>query len=354
MNDKPQSQNTNRGRLAKSLRRGLAMERGDVDGRLDAQGIQPNAASSTDAGASTSPAVATYGGRGNSSAVKPRLTLPLSELVSNPFNPRTFYSPEAIDGLAVKLKRDGQYETIKVTENARFPGKYVIVDGEYRFRAKKSLGEEFIEAEVLPVLSDRDLYLIANRINKDRTAQSVFDDAVGWKKVLDEGVFPDQDSLAASLDISKSLLSKILKLNALPETLLRRMAESHTQIGITNAYNITLMFERRGLETAETYLEQVINGEISSKRLQEINAKADNDSSPRQTRSHYSARVQFSARNGAEIGELKRFRDGRTQLKLEGLTEQQQETLSERLEALVREFVESSVNPGLPSEQSGS
>ncbi|MFU0433092.1 ParB N-terminal domain-containing protein, partial [Acinetobacter baumannii] len=91
--------------------------------------------------------------------MKLRQQIRLADCVSNPFNPREFYSPEAIDALAVKLKRDGQYEAIKVTKNHRFPGKYVIIDGEYRSRAKKSLGDEFIDGEIFPDLSDADLYL---------------------------------------------------------------------------------------------------------------------------------------------------------------------------------------------------
>ncbi|GLZ74443.1 hypothetical protein Bcon01_74880 [Burkholderia contaminans] len=320
-----------------SLRKGMDMERGAVDARLDAQEV--GAAPVVGADSTLSPAVPAYGGRGNTSSVKPRLTLPLGELVSNPYNPRTFYRPEKVDELAVKMKRDGQLEAIKVTENARFPGKYVIIDGEYRFRAKKSVADGFIDAEVFPTLSDRDLFLIANSLNKDRTPQSLFDDALAYQKLLDEGVFPGQDDLAASLGISESLMSKILKLKKLPETLLRRMAEADEPLGITHAYNIALMFERKGLHTAEEVLDKVLAGEMSSKHLQDLNSRNDNGEASRKTRAHYLARVQFAGADGTEYGQLKRFRDGRTELKLTGLSEEQQEALGERLEAVVREFM---------------
>lgn len=328
--------NANRGRLSSALKKGLASEKGDVDARLDAQRLptEPNGEIQLPSGTEAPQ----YGGRSNTVSVNHRLQLPLSELVSNPFNPRTFYSPEAIDGLAVKLKRDGQYETIKVTRNTRFPNKYVIVDGEYRYRAKKSLGEEFIAAEVMPELSDRDLYLIANRINKDRTAQTVMDDALAWNRLMQEGVFEDQDALAASLDLSKAQISKTLQLTALPETLLRRMAE-HSQIGLGHAYNIKLLYDKKGMAFAEDVLERVISGELSVKRLQELNERAGDGESPGRTKSHYSARAQFMAADGREVGQLKRFRDGRTELKLSGLTEQQQQVLGDRLEAVVREFM---------------
>lgn len=343
-----EKKNSTRGMLGASFRKGLAAERGDVDGRLDAQGI--HAPLETETVAVSEAASQPSGVRGNLPPVKARVKLLLKDIVSNPFNPRTYYSPEAIDALAVKLKRDGQYETIKVTENHRYPGKYVIIDGEYRYRAMKSMGEVEIDAEITPLLSDRDLYLVASRINKDRTPQTVFDDAVAWQKLLDEGIFTDQDRLAADLDMQKSQLSKVLRLNKLPAPLLQRMAEHGGQVGLSHAYSLLLIFERKGMETAEGLLERVIAGEISSKQLEQFNAKAAEQNESRQTRSHYSARVQFAAANGAELGQLKHFRDGRTELKLSGLNEQQQEALSERLEAVVREFVEASVNPGLPSQ----
>lgn len=336
MSDQNQSPPQRRS-LVSSLRKGMDMERGAVDARLDAQEV--GAAPVVGADSTLSPAVPAYGGRGNTSSVKPRLTLTLGELVSNPYNPRTFYRPEKVDELAVKMKRDGQLEAIKVTENARFPGKYVIIDGEYRFRAKKSVADGFIDAEVFPTLSDRDLFLIANSLNKDRTPQSLFDDALAYQKLLDEGVFPGQDDLAASLGISESLMSKILKLKKLPETLLRRMAEADEPLGITHAYNIALMFERKGLHTAEEVLDKVLAGEMSSKHLQDLNSRNDNGEASRKTRAHYLARVQFAGADGTEYGQLKRFRDGRTELKLTGLSEEQQEALGERLEAVVREFM---------------
>ncbi|MBN3776264.1 ParB/RepB/Spo0J family partition protein [Burkholderia sp. Ac-20345] len=342
MNDKARNQQT-RNRLGSALRKGLGSEKGEVDARLDALRL-PTAPNGFPAPALTAE-IAPYGGRGNTASVNPRIQLPLAELVSNPFNPRTFYSPEEIDALAVKLKRDGQYETIKVTRNHRVPDKYVIVDGEYRFRAKKSLGEEYIAAEILQDLSDQDLYLIANRINKDRTAQTPFDDAVAWTRLIQEGIFADQEALAASLDLSKAQISKTLQLTSLPENLLRRMAEC-PEIGLAHAYNLKLIYERKGLQDAEHVLERLLAGELTVKRLQEMNQRADaGDTTPR-TKSHYSARVQFSSAEGKEIGQLKRFRDGRTELKLTGLSDEQQQVLATRLEAVVREIITASPAEG--------
>lgn len=335
MSDK--STNATRSRLGSALRKGLATERGEVDARLDANS-KASEANVTSTGEPASEAQH-YGGRGNTSSVKLRQQIRLVECVSNPFNPREFYSPEAIDALAVKLKRDGQYEAIKVTRNHRFPGKYVIIDGEYRSRAKKSLGEEFIDGEIFPELSDADLYLVANRINKDRTAQTVFDDAIAWTRLLENKVFEDQDALAASLDVSKAQVSKTLSLTELPNHLLRRMAENEERVGLATAYNIKLICGRKGEQIAEQILERVFAGELTVKRLQEMNRKAEEGEPQRRTKAHYRTRVQFAGGEGIELGELKGFQDGRTELKLKNLTEQQQHLLAPRLEALVREVL---------------
>lgn len=327
--------------LGASIRRGIANEKADVDGRLDATGVR-HAADHPTASAglriADDPLESTFGNRTNASAVIPRVRILLSELVSNPFNPREFYSPIAIDDLAVRLRREGQHVAITVTRNHRYPNKYVIVDGEFRFRAKKSLGETSIDAEIVPDLSDQDLYLKASSINKNRTKQTVFDDAVAWIRVLAEGIFESQDALAESLGVNKALVSKTLLIGKLPKHYLQRMADTDG-VGLAHAYNIKLILDRVDGETAESILDRVLNGEMSVRRLEEYVKKLDGTSPPRAAKTHYSGNVPFHTVGGREVGALKRYRDGRTELKLTGLSDDQQTLLVTHLEKVVREFV---------------
>ena len=327
-----QSQSAGRLGLRSGLMKGMANERDDVAERL---GPVPDPGSSITAAVDRAEA---YSGRGASSSVRSRLPIRLEECVSNPFNPRQFYIPESIDALAVQLKRDGQYEAIKVTRSTRFPGKYVIIDGERRFRAKKSLGEVYVDAEVFEDLSDMELYLVANRINKERAVQTVYDDAVSWNNLLKEGVYADQDALAAGVEVSKAQVSKILSLNALPSRLLRRMAENSEVVGLNHAYNLKMLFDRKGAEWAEEALQKVIDGEMSVRKLEEMARRTEADDTGRRTKSHYAAQVKF-AYGERDFGELKRYQDGRTELKLTGLTTDEQALLAARIEAVVREVI---------------
>lgn len=332
--------------LGASIRKGIANEKADVDGRLDATGVlhakdQPT--KPVGAAIEGDPLANTYGSRTNASAVLPRVRILLTELVSNPFNPREFYSPMAIDDLAVRLKREGQHVPITVTRNHRHPGKYVIVDGEFRFRAKKSLGEPSIDAEIVPDLSDQDLYLRASSINKNRTKQTVFDDAVAWTRVLSEGIFETQDALAESLGISKALVSKTLLIGKLQKHYLQQLADADG-IGLAHAYNVKLIFDRVRVDVAESILERVVQGEMSVRRLEEYVKKLEGASPARATKTHYSGNVPFHTADGRDIGALKRYRDGRTELKLIGLNEDQQTLLVARLEGLIREFIASQLS----------
>ncbi|CAE6956394.1 ParB/RepB/Spo0J family partition protein [Paraburkholderia domus] len=344
MAEKQEAKGGARMSLSAGLRKGLANEAGDVEARLDAH---------TDrAGDRAYRAEQNT----NTASVRPRLRLQLNELVSNPFNPRRFYSPESIDALAVELKRDGQYQAIAVTQLASYPGKYVIVDGERRTLASKSLGDEFIDGEIFNDLSPRDLYLIANRINKQRQPQTIFDDAVAWSHLLNEKVYPDQDALAEAVGATKATVSKVLSLNSIPMSLLRRMSEEADKVGLRSAYNLRLLFERKGEGLTEQCLERLVNGELSASKLEELVARhrSENDAL-RRTKSHYNSRVHFSNAAGEQIGELKRFIDGRTEFKISGITGELQAKLSERIESAVRGFLddhpEQNAREGAPSSE---
>jgi len=325
--------------LGASIRKGMASEKVDVDGRLNAR-TGDNAFNTN--GSGSAPVSDTgHGSPADISMSSPRLQVALEELVSNPLNPREFYKPSDIDELAVLLRREGQHVPIVATRNSRFPGKYVIVDGERRFRAKKSLGETTIDCELVEELTDQELYILASSINRNRAEQTVFDDAVAWERVLAQNVFASQDALAESLGVTKSTVSKALHIAKLPKTFLERMAATEG-VGLGHAYNIKLIIDKAGNAAAERILELVVAGEMSVRRLEEHVKKLDNTSPPRGSKkTHYSGNVPFQAPDGREIGALKQYRDGRTELKLSGLSEQQQALIVGKLETVVREFVAS-------------
>ncbi|WP_028228375.1 ParB/RepB/Spo0J family partition protein [Paraburkholderia ferrariae] len=262
----------------------------------------------------------------------------VEDVVSNPYNPRAFYSAETIDELAESFEKQGQITPILVTRLAEFPGKYVIVDGERRIRAARSRGDKTIEADIREGLDNQNLYLRAYHANKEREEQTVFDDALAWKKLLDDRVYVDQVELGVAVGEDPKHISKVISLTSLPPFLLQRMAQNRDDVGLGHAYNIKLIFDRAGATVAEHWLQQVVEGKASVRKLE---AAASAEAGARRIgprRTHYQSRVQFNRRDGVALGELKLFGDGRAELSLKGIAAADQQRLAERMKAMVEQW----------------
>jgi ParB family chromosome partitioning protein len=262
----------------------------------------------------------------------------VEDVVSNPYNPRAFYSAETIDELADSFGKQGQITPILVTQLAEFPGKYVIVDGERRIRAARSRGDKTIEADIRDGLDNQNLYLRAYHANKEREEQTVFDDALAWKKLLDDGIYVDQVELGVAVGEDPKHISKVISLTSLPPFLLQRMAQNKKDIGLGHAYNIKLIFDRAGANVAEHWLQQVVEGKASVRKLE---AAASAEAGARRIgprRTHYQSRVQFNRPDGVALGELKLFGDGRAELSLKGIAPADQQCLAERVKAVIEQW----------------
>ncbi|MDR8726787.1 ParB/RepB/Spo0J family partition protein [Burkholderia pseudomultivorans] len=318
--------------LAAGLLRGLAQENAALETRL------PEPLAATPAAAEPSPVAAP-------AAATPVDALDLGapqkvavkDCIPNPFNPRVFYSESSLHELALTLKREGQIEPIKVTRLPEFPGKLVVIDGQRRLRATSINGDETINATFRTDHTPEQLYTIAYRANHDHERQTIFDDAVAWKRLLDEKVFPDQNTLAEKIGKDKASISKTLSLNALPNTLLERMAGANDVVGLQAAYFLKLIFERLGEPTADRLLTAVIERKKSVRDLENF-LRAQSDGSKKAGRTRYSVRHDFALESRA-IGQLKTYPDGRLDLQLKGVDAAQQEALADKLKTVIDAYV---------------
>ncbi|WP_431825771.1 ParB/RepB/Spo0J family partition protein [Burkholderia sp. F1] len=317
--------------LAAGLLRGLAQENAALETRLPEPSV------------TQLPVVATP-------ALKPAMTLPadaedlgapqkvaVKDCIPNPFNPRVFYSESSLHELALTLKREGQIEPIKVTRLPEFPGKLVVIDGQRRLRATSINGDETINATFRSDHTPEQLYTIAYRANHDHERQTIFDDAVAWKRLLDEKVFPDQNTLAEKIGKDKATISKTLSLNALSTTLLERMAAANDVVGLQAAYFLKLIFERLGEPTADRLLSAVIDRKKSVRDLENF-LRAQNDGNKKAGRTRYSVRHDFAVESRT-IGQLKTYPDGRVDLQLKGVDTTHQEALADKLKAVIDAYV---------------
>ncbi|HEF4734047.1 ParB/RepB/Spo0J family partition protein [Burkholderia multivorans] len=264
----------------------------------------------------------------------------VADTIPNPYNPRVFYDSTTISNLAESFGSQGQLEAIKVTRLPEFPDKWVIIDGGRRTRAAALRKDEFIEAEIIEEeLEPKSLYLRAYHANKDRDEQTDFDDAYAWKKLLDAGVYRDQMELAAAVGRDPKHVSKVLQLTTLPTTLLEAMAKRADVVRLSHAYNLKLIYDRAGEAVAARWLKEVIDGTASVRKLEQVASEQSKGTDSKRSKIHYQSKFPFRASNGDEIGMLKQFADGRTELTLKGVTGPAQEELGEKLKELILQWV---------------
>ncbi|KVA41063.1 ParB/RepB/Spo0J family partition protein [Burkholderia cepacia] len=318
--------------LAAGLLRGLAQENAALETRLPEPAAAPNAIA--ESAPASAPAAAAPAGTADLGA--PQKVL-VKDCIPNPFNPRVFYSESSLHELALTLKREGQIEPIKVTRLPEFPGKLVVIDGQRRLRATSINGDETINATFRTDHTPEQLYTIAYRANHDHERQTIFDDAVAWKRLLDEKVFSDQNTLAEKIGKDKASISKTLSLNALPNTLLERMAGANDVVGLQAAYFLKLIFERLGEPTADRLLTAVIDRKKSVRDLENF-LRAQSDGSKKAGRTRYSVRHDFALESQA-IGQLKTYPDGRLDLQLKGVDASHQEALADKLKTVIDAYV---------------
>ncbi|MCA8032912.1 ParB/RepB/Spo0J family partition protein [Burkholderia arboris] len=318
--------------LAAGLLRGLAQENAALETRLPEPAAAPVAVA--EAAPVGSPAATTPAGTPDLGA--PQKVL-VKDCIPNPFNPRVFYSESSLHELALTLKREGQIEPIKVTRLPEFPGKLVVIDGQRRLRATSINGDETINATFRTDHTPEQLYTIAYRANHDHERQTIFDDAVAWKRLLDEKVFADQNTLAEKIGKDKASISKTLSLNALPNTLLERMASANDVVGLQAAYFLKLIFERLGEATADRLLTAVIERKKSVRDLENF-LRAQSDGAKKAGRTRYSVRHDFALESRA-IGQLKTYPDGRLDLQLKGVDASHQEALADKLKTVIDAYV---------------
>ncbi len=138
--------------------------------------------------------------------------LPLSELRSNPYQPRKNFDEPALQELANSIKEHGVFQPIIAKKSIKG---YEIIAGERRVKASIIAGKETIPA-IIRDFSDQDMMEIALLENLQRENLNALEEALAYKKLLDE-LSLTQEALAKRLGKSRSHITNMLGLLTLPE-----------------------------------------------------------------------------------------------------------------------------------------
>ena len=141
------------------------------------------------------------------------MEIPISEIRSNPYQPRVHFDPLALQELAESIKQHGVLEPIIVKKSIHG---YELVAGERRTKASKIAGKETIPA-IVKDFSDQEMMDIAILENIQREDLSPIELAEGFQKYINSTGLT-QEEMAVKFGKSRSYITNLLGLLNLPKS----------------------------------------------------------------------------------------------------------------------------------------
>ncbi len=172
--------------------------------------------------------------------------LEISQIVANPYQPRTQFKQEALEELASSIKEHGVIQPLVVTET---PNGYEIVVGERRFRASQLAGLTKIPAIVKSSLHNQTKLEVALIENTQRQDLNAIEEARGYDRMIKE-FHLTQDQVAKKVGKSRSAVANTLRLLNLPAEIQRgviegKISEGHARaiLGLPDIEKMILMYQ---------------------------------------------------------------------------------------------------------------
>ena len=183
--------------------------------------------------------------------------LPISDLLSNKFQPRKIFDEESLHDLTNSIKQRGIIQPIIVRVSADHDSKYEIIAGERRWLAAQKAGLHEVPV-VITNVNDLKSLEFAIVENVQRHDLNVIEEARGYQRLIDEFSY-DQEKVAQFIGKSRSHIANYLRLLNLPEEVLKlvedkKISAGHAKIlvGINNAQSIAKKIIEKNLSVRQT------------------------------------------------------------------------------------------------------
>ena len=254
----------------------------------------------------------------------------IESIIPNPKQPRTIFEDDALEELADSIATLGLIQPITVRREA--DGKYIIISGERRWRASKLAGRKTIPAYIREA-DDKELHEMALVENIQRQDLNAMEIAISLQRLIDEcGV--TQETVAQRVGKKRSTVANYLRLMSMcPEV---QAALKGNLITMGHAKAIAAAAE----EAQPSIVKKVIKKELSVrateqlvKKLAEGKTTAEATAEEEFPEIYTRAVEQLSKLVGEEI-KIKRSADGSGKIIIGFASDQQIQSLVERLEKL--------------------
>ena len=191
--------------------------------------------------------------------------IPLSEIRSNPYQPRKTFNEEALNELAESIKNYGVFQPIIVKKSIKG---YDLIAGERRVRASKLAGMEKIPA-IIKDFSDELMREIALLENLQRENLTAIELAWAYKGIIDS-LHITQDELANKIGKSRSSITNILGLLNLPSSVQNMVLDGKLSMG--HARELSKLDDS---EKIKEYAKKIVDENLSVRDIEELSKNTD-------------------------------------------------------------------------------
>lgn len=189
--------------------------------------------------------------------------IPISELMSNPYQPRKVFDDEALKELSESIKEHGVFQPIIVKKSVRG---YNIIAGERRAKASRIAGLTTIPA-IVRDFTDEEMMQVALLENLQREDLSAIEEAKAYKSII-ESMRLTQDELAKKLGKSRSHITNMLGLLRLPLSVQDMVLYNKLTMG-----HARVLSKIESHDQIEDLANQVINENLSVRDLEKLAAE---------------------------------------------------------------------------------
>ncbi|MBL0965746.1 ParB/RepB/Spo0J family partition protein [Blastomonas sp.] len=205
------------------------------------------------------------GGEGQASTTTGLRTLPLADIRPHPGQPRRYFDEEALDDLARSIAQRGVIQPVIV--RPRKGGGYELVAGERRWRAAQRARLHEIPA-IVRELSDPDTLALALIENIQREDLNPVEEAEAYQRLVgDQGYSPVE--VARMVDKSRSHIANLMRLLALPQPVLKMVADKSLSMGHARALI--------NVPDAEAIAAEVVDRGLSVREVEKLVRRARSD-----------------------------------------------------------------------------
>ena len=187
----------------------------------------------------------------------------LSELRSNPYQPRKVFDEEALQELANSIKEHGVFQPIIVKKSIKG---YEIIAGERRVKASMLAGLEEIPA-IIRDFNDTQMMEIALLENLQREDLTAIEEATAYKK-LQETLVLTQEELAKRLGKSRSHITNMIGLLSLPQSIQEEISKNNISMG-----HARVLSKLNDEEQQQDLVNKIITEDLSVRQLEELAQK---------------------------------------------------------------------------------